>query len=301
MRDPVSDDQFAALAEQTNPSMAQTLALDRIDETTFRRIARTTPTRRMFGGEAFAIAVLAAERAIGPERALTGAQAHFLLPGSTREDITAEVAPVREGRSFSVRHVDLVQAGGTILTLLASGQTPERGLSHQLEPGPEVPAPETLPSPEELLHDDPPNLSWIRSLLSRHPIECRFVDRPLRALATRGASGEARQRTWVRTVGARRDDPASGRAAVAYVSDLFLLATSVAPYGRTIQDADLQFATLDHSVWFHAQADADDWLLYDQRALWNGGGRTLCQGALYTRAGELVATVVQQALIRVHS
>ncbi|MFT4230522.1 MAG: thioesterase family protein [Microbacterium sp.] len=282
------------------PDLADVLTLERLDETTFRRRLRGAgAARRLFGGEAFALAVLAASRSIGDARLVTAAQAHFLLPGSTAQDLTLRARVVRDGGSFSVRHVDVEQSGSTILTMLASGQAPEPGLSHQLPQAEPAPPPESLPTPEELFHDDEQNLRWIRSLLGRNPVECRFVDRPPRAAGVRGVPAEPRQRTWIRARGGVLDDEATRRAAIAYLSDLFLLATSVAPHGRTIQDEDLQFATIDHSVWFHLSPPVGEWLLYDQRGTWAGGARALCQGAFYTRSGELVATVVQQALVRV--
>lgn len=287
-----------ATTRPSAPSMAEVLRIERIDAQTFRRPPRTTQTRRLFGGEAFALAILAATQAIGDGRVVTSAQAHFLRPGSTSEELLLRTTGVRDGGSFSVRSVGVEQSGKTILTLLLSAQTPEDGLTHQLTTE-TVPAPETLPDPEEMFHDDDQNLQWIRSLLRRNPIECRFVDWPPRASAIRGVPAEPRQRVWVRATGPRIEDDNTARAATAYISDLFLLATSVAPHGRTIQDPDLQFATLDHSVWFHSTAVSDDWLLYDQHGIWTGGGRALCKGSFHTRSGELVATVMQQALLRV--
>jgi acyl-CoA thioesterase-2 len=64
-------------------------------------------------------------------------------------------------------------------------------------------------------------------------------------------------------------------------------------------DPRLQMASLDHAVWFHAPFRADDWLCYQQESPWAGNARALCRGWLFDRAGTLVATVMQEGLIRV--
>jgi acyl-CoA thioesterase-2 len=57
-------------------------------------------------------------------------------------------------------------------------------------------------------------------------------------------------------------------------------------------------ASLDHAVWFHKPLRADDWVLYYQDSPSAFGARGLARGNLFTNAGELVASVVQEALIR---
>jgi acyl-CoA thioesterase-2 len=51
-------------------------------------------------------------------------------------------------------------------------------------------------------------------------------------------------------------------------------------------------------MWFHRPFRADEWFLYDQSSPSTGGGRGLAQGSIYTRDGVLVASVVQEGLIR---
>jgi acyl-CoA thioesterase-2 len=59
-----------------------------------------------------------------------------------------------------------------------------------------------------------------------------------------------------------------------------------------------QLTSLDHAVWFHAPFRADDWLCYQQEGTWAGNARALCRGYLFDRRGTLVATVMQEGLIR---
>ena len=44
---------------------------------------------------------------------------------------------------------------------------------------------------------------------------------------------------------------------------------------------------------------ADDWLLYSMDSPWSGNARGFARGSIFNRAGELVASVAQEGLIRV--
>jgi acyl-CoA thioesterase-2 len=87
-------------------------------------------------------------------------------------------------------------------------------------------------------------------------------------------------------------------AVLAYASDLTLLSVSVVPHGTFIGDPRLQPASLDHAMWFHRAARADEWLLYDQVSPSASGGRGFATGRLFTQGGPLVASVVQEGLVR---
>ena len=83
-----------------------------------------------------------------------------------------------------------------------------------------------------------------------------------------------------------------------YASDLTLLSASVIPHGTWIGDPRLQPASLDHAMWFHRPLRADRWLLYDQVSPSAFGGRGFATGRLFAADGPLVATAVQEGLVR---
>jgi acyl-CoA thioesterase-2 len=58
-------------------------------------------------------------------------------------------------------------------------------------------------------------------------------------------------------------------------------------------------ASLDHCMWFHRPFRIDEWLLYDMDSPTSYGSRGLARGFLYTQAGELVVSMVQEGLMRV--
>ncbi|HAN89890.1 MAG TPA: acyl-CoA thioesterase II, partial [Erythrobacter sp.] len=87
---------------------------------------------------------------------------------------------------------------------------------------------------------------------------------------------EPRAHSWFRTVAplpAIEDNPALHRAVIAYASDYTLLGTSALPHGLSWMRGELVGASLDHAIWFHRPARADEWLLYATDAPWSGGGR----------------------------
>ena len=68
----------------------------------------------------------------------------------------------------------------------------------------------------------------------------------------------------------------------------------------TLGDSRLgeQVASLDHAMWFHRPFRADEWLLYDQDTPAASGARGLARGLVYRADGTIVASVVQEGLIR---
>ena len=53
-----------------------------------------------------------------------------------------------------------------------------------------------------------------------------------------------------------------------------------------------------HAVWFHGPSRVDRWLLYVQDSPVARGARGLARGTIFTRDGELVASVAQEGLAR---
>jgi acyl-CoA thioesterase-2 len=102
----------------------------------------------------------------------------------------------------------------------------------------------------------------------------------------------------VRAADALGDDPLVHVCALTYASDLFLLATALPPHGIVMGDPTYLAASLDHALWFHRPFRADEWLLYDMESPWAGDGRALCSGRLFDAQGHLVATVMQEGLVR---
>jgi acyl-CoA thioesterase-2 len=60
----------------------------------------------------------------------------------------------------------------------------------------------------------------------------------------------------------------------------------------------VQVASLDHVMWFHAPLRVDEWLLHVMDSPAAHGSRGLVRGRVFTRDGRLVASTAQEGLIR---
>jgi acyl-CoA thioesterase-2 len=178
----------------------------------------------------------------------------------------------------------------------ASFHPPEEGFDHQRSM-PDVPPPEALPDPKELIGQMIDRLpESMRSYFERElPIDMRVTD------VTRYLSREKKepaQSIWIRAAGSLSDDPVLHQAVLAYASDFTLLDTALIAHGKLLFDPDVQLASLDHALWYHRPFRADEWMLYAQDSPSASGARGLNRGSIFTRDGILVASVAQEGLIR---
>ncbi len=249
----------------------------------------------LFGGHVLGQALMAATRTVEGRRPHS-MHAYFLRPGNAQAPIDYEVQRVRDGGSFSVRRVICRQDGKEILTGSVSFQIEEDGFEHQI-PMPDAPDPLTLKTEQELNRE---LLSQVpekfHSQLTRdRPIEIRPVD-PLNPLNP--DKRPPLKQSWFRAQGELPDDPVLHCCLLAYASDFAFLGTSLNPHGVTFMTPAMQVASLDHAIWFHRDLRMDDWLLYDKDSPSAAGGRGFNRGNIFNRDGVLVASTVQEALIR---
>lgn len=271
------------------------LDLETLDVNLFRGTQPITQMQRVFGGQVAGQAMVAASRTAPEGVAMHSLHSYFLRPGDTAVPIIYDVERVRDGRSFSVRRVLARQHGKPIYALTASFQRPEPGLDHQ-DPMPKVPSPEDC-------------VDLFAEFRESSPEAYEFWSREWAALevrSVRGPSPEDRDpddpsvaQYWMRAHGTLPDSELAHKAVLTYASDLHLLGSSVLPHGRYLSEPGIQPASLDHAVWFHRPFRADEWLLYDMRSPSASGARGFSQGRFFTVDGVLVASVVQEGLIRV--
>ena len=271
------------------------LDLERIEDNIFRGVSPTHPHVRVFGGQVAGQALVAAGRTVPVERQVHSLHAYFVRPGDPRVPIVYNVDRIRDGRSFTTRRVVAIQHGEAIFVLSASFQLPEVGLEHADEI-PEVPPPDQL--------DD--WASWARhaadnpTLITRmpRPFDLRFITPPIWATTVRRRSSPpVGDRLWMRADGVLPDDPLLHVCVLAYASDLTLLWSVGAAHGHALGQ-DVMAASLDHAMWFHRPFRADDWVLCDYTSPSAAGGRGLATGRFFSREGTLIASVVQEGVVR---
>lgn len=275
------------------------LDLEPLEHNIYRGQNRDIGTRRIYGGQVLAQALVAAQRTVDDDRPVHSMHGYFILAGDLSVPVVYFVDRLRDGGSFTTRRVTAIQHGQAIFNLAASFHRHEEGLSHQLEM-PDVPPPEEVR----------PELDVIRARADEIPEGLRPIltqDRPLdfRPVGDEDpfdtSVREARRAMWVKTTGPLDDDPLHHRAVLAYASDYGLIVTALRPHGRTVRSRDMMVASLDHSIWFHRPFRIDEWLLYVVDAPVSSGGRGFARGTYFTRDGELVASVAQEGLVRVRN
>lgn len=281
------------------------LALDRLEENVFRGESQDLGWGRVFGGQVVGQALSAASQTVSDDRVVHSLHSYFLRSGDATKPIVYRVDPCRDGRSFTTRRVVAEQDGELMLTLAASFQIEEPGLTHQDAVLPDVPAPEQLRSEQErgrrYLEKLPAKIveripaGMRERFTAAWPIEIRPID-PVDPL--KPTPQPPLKRSWFRANGALPDAPALHRYLLAYASDFHLLGTTLQPHAKTWLDPMIQAASLDHAIWFHRPFRFDDWLLYDMHSPSSEGARGLALGRFFDRQGTLVASVVQQGLIR---
>jgi acyl-CoA thioesterase-2 len=158
----------------------------------------------------------------------------------------------------------------------ASFQTPEQGPEVQTASMPDVPGPDGIETE-----------TWSAVF------ERRFVpsDEPGRSTG------------WLRMSAAVPDDPLLHACALAYESDDLPTNAIVSLHpdrtpGPMDEEQPFFSASLDHAIWFHRPFRADEWLLHDLTSHALMSSRGLAVGHVFTREGQHVATVSQEALLR---
>ena len=285
-----------AYSNNTIEELLQLMELESLEVNLFRGESRDIGTSRVFGGQVLAQSIIAASRTVD-EGSIHSLHSYFLRAGDAEAPIVYNVERNRDGRSFKSRRVVAIQHGRPIFTLAASFQLEQEGIEHQFEM-PDVPMPEDLSSESNVPED---RLEQVSPLLRRwftrtgpfdfRPTQKRDVFNP--------HPQPPYSNIWFRL--SEKIDASDGmhRALMAYASDFHLVGTATLPHGISFIQDNLMMASLDHGMWFHRPARVDDWLLYSCDSPSSSGGRGLARGLIYDRDGRLVASTIQEGMIRV--
>lgn len=292
-------------------------------------------SRGVYGGQVIGQALMAAASTVSDLSVpIHSFHSYFILSGNADRDIVYNVKRLRDGKSFFTRSVVAVQNGRAIFTLLAQFQHPEpsRGLQYH------DPMPADIFAPEDLLDiyeywsaiSDHPNLSvglreYIDKAMKRPvTIDQRIVHRALlrhtneyryellrRLWPLMYGNGKAERYLWMKS----HSDMSSSasnihKCVIAFMSDMAFIPTAMEPlYSADWEQGDRKHpkvamtVSLDHSMWFHSigpetEIKADEWLLFGMKCHVAGGSRVLLTAKVWTRDGQLIVSVAQEALIR---
>jgi acyl-CoA thioesterase-2 len=235
--------------------------------------------------------MMAAARTVDPDKQVHSLHAYFLRGGSEALPLHFRVHRDFDGRAFSNRRVVVRQEGKVIFNLTASFQKPETGFSHQ------VPMPDVLP----------PEKCWDYSdAMARNPdipdhmLERMAHPRPfeLRSFRPAADAKATSHYQWFRLRAPIEGDQLMHRALLSFASDMGLLSSAMLPHGLHWVTPGLFSTSLDHAMWFHNDVQVDQWFVYVMDSDWTGGSRGINHGWIYSEDGTLVASVVQEGLLR---
>lgn len=260
------------------------LELEQIEENLFRAFHPPDRTHRLFGGQIVAQALMAGLHTVPADRPVHSLHAYFLRPGDPSVPAVIDVERIRDGRSFTTRRIVVIQKGEAIFNMDASFQVRETGLEHAFEMPPLA----------------PPALDSLPPETRRGPFIAFRVDHE--RLSSDEPQPPAKS-IWFRANGnveanAAANMPGLHCALLAYESDSALLGTARLPHRGGYERRRMQMASLDHSIWFHADVDVGEWLLYTMESPAAGHGRGFNRGLIFQADGTLVASCMQEGLMR---
>jgi acyl-CoA thioesterase-2 len=250
---------------------------------------------RTFGGQLMSQSFVASSRTLLrddlPPSALS---VHFINGGDTAKDIEFHVVRLRDERRFANRRVDAVQDGMLLSSAMIAYMSGGRGLEHAVEP-PDVAKPHTQPSIRALLRGYEETVPHFVNALQ--PIEWRYTNDPAWIMRKKGQK-LPHNRVWLKAAGVMPDDPVLHTATMVYSSDTTVLDSVITTHGLSWGFDRIFAASTNHTVWFHRQVNFDDWLLYSTSSPVAADSRGLGTGHFFDGSGQVIATVVQEGLLK---
>ncbi len=253
--------------------------------------APPTDERCVFGGLVVGQAIIAAS---AHTRRCHSMHAYFIGMGAKQQLFEILVDPTRDGGSFSTRQTEVRQQGRLLLAAYSSHHDGNTGPEHQ-DAIPDVVAPEGLESLYARYRRHLEQLGRTpRNYLAEQMLDVRAAERK----EARGSVAQEMRAIWFKPRTPIQGGAAVHQAAIAFASDVGLLRAGVEQHASAGSGA-FQTASLDHALWFHREASANEWMLHVHHSPVAAHGRGFSRSSIYTREGVLVASATQEFLARV--
>jgi len=270
------------------------LDLRQVDDHTYLGAHPSKNPVRTFGGQMMAQSLVAASRSLRHELPPSALSVHFIAGGDPEKDLEYRITRLRDERRFANRRVDVMQNDEVLTTALVSYLAGGRSLEHGIEP-PELPDPQSLPPIDELLRGYEEVVPHFASAL--RPIDWRYTNDPTWVMRDKGEK-LTYNRVWMKTRGEMPENPAVNAAALAYASDTTVLDSIITTHGLSWGWDRIFAVTTNHSVWFHRPIRFDEWVLYSTTSPVAADSRGLGTGHFFDQEGQLLATVVQEGIVK---
>ena len=230
----------------------------------------------VFGGQLLAQSLVAGVAGHEGKRVKT-LHTIFARGASPDEPLDIEVDPMHGGRAFASATVTIRQGDRLCTRSLLLLSTDEENFIHHQDDAPWVGAAPTSEGDE-----------WQVQVVD--DIDVRDPD----------AVGPPDLDVWSCFPGAP-DDPQTGQALLAFASDGFLIGTAMRPHAGVGQEQahkTLTTGVVSHTLTFHQPFSAADWLLLSHHSPFAGHGRCYGRANVFSAQGVLVASFVQDGMIR---
>jgi acyl-CoA thioesterase len=256
------------------------LTLERIAEDRYRASSVDLGHGVIFGGQLLGQAIVAAYPGNEGKQVKT-VHTIFARSGSTEEPVEIAVDRMHAGRAFASCTVSIRQGDRLCARSLVLLTADEPDFIRHADPAPRVPAPDDCSKGRS-------EGAWETRVVGGVD-----VDDP-------DAVGPPELDVWSRFVGAPAD-PRIDQALLAYSTDGFLIGTAMRPHagvGQSQAHVSVSTGVISHTLTFHEPSRAGEWLLLSHRSTHAGHGRSYGRGTVFTVHGELVASFVQDGMIR---
>jgi len=253
---------------------------------------------RVYGGQLLAQAIVGAGADV-EGKAPQSLHTAFVKAGVPGRPMEVVVNRVRDGKTMATRDVSIVQDGETLLVGFVSFHQ-NSDWPDLAGPPPGAAGPDHTPRLQEWARRLPPHRAdsgqhWIDR---PPPIELRLPEPP--AFLGGPFSRTARSH-WMRLPRPIGGDQLLHAALLAYASDFFLMDMVFRAHPDQLGPGRANGFSIDHAIWFHRPPKFDDWHVHTQEAVALLGDRGLARGAIHDLDGRLVASVMQEVLVRPHS
>jgi acyl-CoA thioesterase II len=277
--------------------LEELLAILDITQVDFNRFIGRHPSKnpvRTFGGQLMAQAFIASTRTLTNRIDPAAISVHLIAGGDPDHDLEFHVVALRDERRFANRRVDVIQDGNLLATALISYMSAGPGLEHGIAT-PAVQPPQNLLRIDELLKGYEKTVPHFVEAL--RPIEWRYANDPAWVMRDKGKRLD-HNRVWLKAEGTLPEDPAVHHAALIYASDTTVLDSIITTHGLSWGFDRIFAVTINHSMWFHHPVRFDEWVLYSTSSPVAAESRGLGTGHFFDQSGRVLATVVQEGIVK---
>jgi acyl-CoA thioesterase 8 len=303
--------------------------------------------RGAYGGHIIALALLSAYETVPLGLRAYSIFCDFFHAADVAAQLVYTVLRTRDTNSFASRRIEAKQLGKVIFVASVSFSLPRRArgrdtLIHSLP----CPGLKSLSRPPKEVKVSFATQSAAGQGGIDQPCDCIRVS-PDKIPYSVGIPHEAKFYQWIRARGKIMGGIQQQLAALAYMSDNYVIGTTFRAHGATrfinknrtgshlqvsregkedlnayykaleeeelVENADAVsqphgkqvdwLVTLDHAIYFHDVDDirADEWMLAEMVSPWAGDERGFVMERIWSQSGILLATCVQQGVIRMRS